>query len=72
MRRVLADPEWIDPSVVFRALGKLGRLATFLLPLLREALTWRYTWYSPEERYTEEMRVVIREAIEKIEAAPAV
>ena len=72
MRRVLADPEWIDPSVVVRALGKLGRLATALLPLLREALTRRYTWYSPEERYTEEMRGVIREAIEKIEAAPAV
>ena len=69
MQRVLVDPDWIDPTVVVAALGKLGRLAAPLLPLLHEALARRYAWYQPEERCTEEMRGVIRQAIQSIEAA---
>jgi hypothetical protein len=68
MQRALADPEWPDPSVIVQALGKLGHRSAPLLPMLYTALEKRYSWYSPEDRCTEEVRSVIRQAIQSIEA----
>jgi hypothetical protein len=54
-------------EVTVDALGKLGRLAASTLPELRAAELRSYTWYTPEERCTEDVRARIRAAILAIE-----
>ena len=63
------DADNSDPSVVAEALGKLGRKARSALPALSQAVTRTYSWYSPEDKCTEEVRGHIRQAIQNIENA---
>jgi hypothetical protein len=68
--RAISDHELIEPEIPVKALGKLGSKARSALPALARALSRRYTYYSPEDRCTEEVHGVIRAAIQQIEAAP--
>jgi hypothetical protein len=68
MGHAVSDPGICDRiEMITRALGKLGGVATAALPALREAARRPYTWYTPVERCTEEVRVQIRKAIQAIE-----
>jgi len=68
MGRAVADPEVSDAiETIAQALGKLGPLAKAALPALREAERREYTWYTPAERCTEEVRAHIRRAIQAVE-----
>jgi len=68
MGRAVSDPEVSDAiETVAQALGKLGPLAKSALPALREAERREYSWYTPAERCTEEVRSHIRRAIQAIE-----
>ncbi|MDB5312589.1 MAG: hypothetical protein JWO38_6791 [Gemmataceae bacterium] len=70
MERAVSDPELMDAiEGVVDALGKLGGLATSALPTLHEARRRLYTWYTPEDRCTEEVRACIGRAIQAIEHA---
>jgi hypothetical protein len=69
MERAISDETRIDQSVVAAALGKLGSKARTALPALYQAAVRRYTWYTPEDRCTEETRAIIKQAIDSIEAA---
>lgn len=68
MNRAISDPE-IDDMIEtnVQALGKLGTLASTALPALKEAEQREYTWYTPAERCTAEIRKQIRQAIQGIE-----
>lgn len=72
LERAVSDPEVGDliESVV-DALGKLGSLAATVVPALRLAERRSYTWYTPEDRCTEEVRSLIRGAIQAIAGAEA-
>jgi hypothetical protein len=59
----------MEPEIEVNALGALGVKARSALPTLYQALERRYTYYSPEERCTEEVREVIQRAIANIERA---
>jgi hypothetical protein len=68
MRQAVSDPEIGDfIEIITRALGKLGALAKAALPALREAQHREYTWCTPADRCTEEVREQIRQAIKAIE-----
>jgi hypothetical protein len=68
MTRAVSDPEIGDfIEITTRALGKLGVLANAALPALRKAQHRDYTWYTPADRCTEEVREQIRQAIKAIE-----
>lgn len=68
-QRAVSDPEADDGiESVVPAIGKLGGRARSVLPILREALTRNYNWYSPGHKCTQEARGIIRAAIRNIEA----
>jgi len=68
MGRALADPGISDAiQTIAQALGKLGARASVALPALREAERREYTWYTPAECCTEEVRAQLRRAIQAIE-----
>jgi hypothetical protein len=68
MRRAVSDPEVSDAlETIAQALGKLGPLAKATLPALREAQRREYTWWTPVERCTEEVRAQLQRAIKAIE-----
>jgi hypothetical protein len=68
MARSVSDPAISDAiEIIARALGKLGPLARAALPALREAERREYTWYTPVDRCTEEVRAHVRRAIQAIE-----
>lgn len=70
MNQAVADSEVTDSiETLADALGKSGGRAKPALPNLRQALLREYTWYTPTERCTEEVRGHIRKAIEAIECA---
>ena len=72
MAQSVSDPAISDAiEIIARALGKLGPLARASLPALREAEHREYTWYTPAERCTEEVRGHVRRAIQAIEACSA-
>lgn len=67
MVRSLSDPgvgDAIEPIAL--ALGKLGPDARAALPALRDAELREYTWYTPAERCTAEVREQLRRAIQAI------
>jgi hypothetical protein len=67
MSQAMSDPEVGDAiETIAQALGKLGALARSALPALREAERREYTWYTPAERCTDEVRAQIRCAIQAI------
>ncbi len=66
--QAIADPELDDCiEMNLEALKKLGAKAAAALPDLRGAEKRKYTWCSPEDRCTEEVRTRIRSAIAAIE-----
>jgi len=69
LARAVADPELPAGAieVTVDALGRIGRAAAPVLPVLREAEQRAYTWYTPADRCTEEVRARIRAAIQAIE-----
>jgi hypothetical protein len=67
LERAISDTELIEPEIPVKALGRLGAKAQSALPALYQALARRYTYYSPEEQCTEEVRGVIKQAITSIE-----
>lgn len=68
MARAVADAGISDAiTTITRALGKLGDLATAALPSLREAAQRVYTWETPADHCTDEVRAEIRRAIQAIE-----
>lgn len=68
MAQSVSDPAISDEiEMIARALGKLGPLARPALPALREAERREYTWYTPVERCTQEVRTQLRRAIQAIE-----
>jgi hypothetical protein len=71
MERAVADADLSDPEICIAALGQLGHRARSTLPTLYEALAREYMYYIPHDRCTEEVRVVIRDAIRKVETAAA-
>jgi hypothetical protein len=71
LERAISDRELLEPQIQAQALGRLGGRARRALPTLYQALARRYTYYSPEERCTEEVHAVIRAAIQQIESAPS-
>jgi hypothetical protein len=70
MDRAVSDPEIYDAiEMITKALEKLGGIAAAALPSLREAAQRSYTWATPAERCTEEVRAQIRRTIQAIEGA---
>lgn len=68
MGQVVSDLGVSDAiKTIAQALGKIGPLAKAALPALREAELREYTWYTPAERCTEEVRAHLRQAIQAIE-----
>jgi hypothetical protein len=66
--KAVSDPELVSGGIeaVVDALGKLGPLATTTIPALLLAEKRSYTWYTPEDRCTAEVRERIRVAIKAI------
>jgi hypothetical protein len=72
MLRGLEDPELTDPSVLAEAFGKLGTKGQSALPLLYRAEARTYSFCLPADICTEEVREIVRRAIESIENAKRV
>jgi len=68
IERAILDPALSEPCTDVAALGKLGGRARDALPALYQALDREYTFYTPNDRCTEEVRGSIRQAIQSIEA----
>ncbi|MDB5306347.1 MAG: hypothetical protein JWO38_549, partial [Gemmataceae bacterium] len=70
--RAVSDPELPAGAieVTVDALGKIGGLAAAVLSALRAAEQRSYTWETPADRCTEEVRARIRRAIQAIENTP--
>lgn len=70
MARAVSDPGiYAAITMITKVLGKLGGIAAAALPSLREAAQRSYTWATPAERCTEEVRTQIRRAIQAIGGA---
>lgn len=68
LEQAISDPETGDGGeAVVNALARLGCAAATALPALHKAELRSYTWSTPEERCTQEMRSCIRRAIQIIE-----
>src|SRR5688572_4761242 len=67
MEQELLRNDLSDPSVIVAAFGKLGNRVRFILPTLHQAMSRTYSWYSPIEKCTEEVRGIIMQAIQSIE-----
>jgi hypothetical protein len=68
MGRAVSDPAMSDGiETIAEALGKIGPHAKAALPALRAAERRQYTWYTPAERCTEEVRAQIRRAMQAVE-----
>jgi hypothetical protein len=70
LERAVSDPQVGDGvEAVVDALARLGATAAAALPALELAERRSYTWYTPEERCTKEMRARIRRAVQAIVGA---
>lgn len=69
----VSDPELPAGAIEITAdaLGKLGGLASSVLPTLRAAERRSYIWWIPEDRCTEEVRARIARAVQAIESTLA-